>query len=270
MLASIISGMSQVIAVYSETGGATKTTTAVSLAVCAALLGHRTDLIDLDPRGAATKWLGATPAEEWQHVGAILGNADPTGWVNDLALPSPWPQVPDLRIVPSARSLSNREKASDDHSDVRLRLALDGSTANVTILDLPNRQGGPLIQNALTAATKVVYAAKLDEDGLDGVDGAITSVRRFRQHRTQLGAPASITDAGIIVGAVRDTVMTRDSRRSLNALDDGYGPLLLRPLIPERVIVREARSAGDYYGFYPAGAVVHDAYRTLTRKVLDA
>ncbi len=39
--------MRQVIAVYSETGGATKTTTAVSLAVSAALLGHTTDLIDL-------------------------------------------------------------------------------------------------------------------------------------------------------------------------------------------------------------------------------
>jgi chromosome partitioning protein len=266
LLGSTLARMSQVIAVYSETGGATKTTTAVSLAVCAALLGHRTDLIDLDPRGAATKWSGVVPDEDWQHVGAILGNADPTGWVNDLAITSPWPQVPTLRVVPSARSLSNREKASEDHSDVRLRLALDGSTADVTILDLPNRQGGPLIQNALTAATKVVYAAKLDEDGLDGVDGAVTSVRRFRQHRAQLGAPVTITEAGIIVGAVRDTVMSRDARRSLDALDDGYGALLLRPLVPERVIVREARAAGDYYGFYDAGAVV----LALTRKVLDA
>jgi chromosome partitioning protein len=200
----------QVIAVYSETGGATKTTTAVSLAVCAALHGHATDLIDLDPRGAATKWLGVTPAEEWQHVGAILGNADPTGWVNDLALASPWPEVPALRIVPAARSLSNREKAVEDHADVRLRLALDGTAATVTILDLPNRQGGPLIQNALTAATKIIYAAKLDEDGVDGVDGAATSVRRYLQHRSQLGAPVELRETGVVVGAVREMVMTRD------------------------------------------------------------
>jgi len=262
--------MSQVIAVYSETGGATKTTTAVSLAVCAALLGHRTVLIDLDPRGAATKWLGVRPAEEWQHVGAILGNADPTGWVEDLALPSLWPEAPGLRIVPSSRSLSNREKAVEDHSDVRLRLGLHGGSADVTVLDLPNRQGGPIVQNALTAATKVVYAAKLDEDGLDGVDGAALSVRRYRQHRAQIGAPVDLTEAGIIVGAVRDTVMTLDSRRALDELDKSYPDLLLRPLVPERVIVREARAAGQYYGFYDRGAIVHDAYTTLTRKVLDA
>lgn len=262
--------MTEIIAVYSETGGATKTTTAVSLAVCAALLGYSTDLIDLDPRGAATKWLGVSPAEEWQHIGAILGNADPVGWVNELALRCPWEEVPGLRLVPSARSLSNREKAVEDHSDVRLRLALQGTTAEVTILDLPNRQGGPLIQNALTAATKVVYAAKLDEDGLDGVDGAVVSVRRYRQHRTHLGAPVDLAEAGIVVGAVRDTVMTLDSRRALDELDTSYGPLLLRPLVPERVIVREARAAGRYYGFYEKGAVVHDAYLALTRKVLAA
>ena len=262
--------MKQVIAVYSETGGATKTTTAVSLAVCSALLGHATDLIDLDPRGAATKWLGVTPAEDWQHVGAILGNADPIGWVNDLALPSPWEEVPGLRVVPSSRSLSNREAVVEDHSDVRLRLALDGTTAAVTILDLPNRQGGPLIQNALTAATKVVYAAKLDEDGLDGVDGAAMSVRRYRQHRVQLGAPVSLIEAGIIVGSVRETVMTMDARRALSELTKSYGELVLDPLVPERVIVREARAAGRYYGFFDKGSVVHDAYLTLTRKVLDA
>lgn len=261
--------MTQVIAVYSETGGATKTTTATALAVCSALLGYRTDFVDMDPRGAGTKWFGVTPAEEWAHVGAILADPDPAGWINDLALPSLWSQVPELRVVPSGRSLSNREKAVDDHADVRLRLALDGSKADVTVLDLPNRQGGPLIQNALTAATTVIYAGKLDEDGLDGVDGAVTSVRRYRRHREQLGASVDLTEAGIVVGAVRDTVMSLDSRRALEELTRAYGDLVLRPLIPERVIVREARAAGGYFGFYDRGAVVHDAYLEIARRVVQ-
>jgi chromosome partitioning protein len=45
----------QKIMVYSESGGVSKTTTAVSLAMTAALEGKRTVLIDLDPRGAATR-----------------------------------------------------------------------------------------------------------------------------------------------------------------------------------------------------------------------
>ncbi len=264
------SGSAQVIAIYSETGGATKTTTAVSLAVAAAQLGYSTDLIDLDPRGAATKWLGAEPSEEWRHVGAILGNIDPGGWVNELAVPSPWPDMKRLRVVPSSRALSNREKGAEEHGDIRLRLALEGTTAHITILDLPNRQGGPLIQNALTAATKVIYAAKLDEDGLDGVDGAAMSVRKFRQHRAVLGASVDLTEAGVVVGAVRETVMSRDARRALEELDKSYGDLVLRPLVPDRVIVREARAAGHYYGFYDAGRIVHNAYRAIAQRVIAA
>ncbi len=262
--------MAEVIAVYSETGGASKTTTATALAVCAALEGRRTVLVDLDPRAAATKWTGVQPAEDWQHVGAILAEADPRGWAEDLALPSLWAQTPTLRIVPSARAVSNREKSSEDHADVRLKLSLEGINADLVILDCPNRQGGPLIQNALTAADKVVYAAKLDEDGLDGVDGAVTSVRRFRAHRAQLGAAVDLKEVGIIVGSVRDVVMSRDSRRALGELEAAYPGQVLEPLVPERVIVREARAAGQYFGFYPAGKPVHDAYLAVTRKVLAA
>ncbi|MDZ7931266.1 MAG: ParA family protein, partial [Rhodococcus sp. (in: high G+C Gram-positive bacteria)] len=62
----------KVIMVYSEAGGVTKTTTAVSLAMVSAAAGNSTTLIDLDPRGAATKWVGSYPDESWKHVGAIL------------------------------------------------------------------------------------------------------------------------------------------------------------------------------------------------------
>jgi len=262
--------MTEVIAIYSETGGATKSTTATAIAVCAALQGLRVVLVDLDPRAAATKWTGVQPAAEWQHVGAILAEADPRGWAEELALQSLWTQTPTLRIVPSARAVSNREKSSEDHADVRLKLSLDGIKADVVVLDCPNRQGGPIIQNALTAADKVVYAAKLDEDGLDGVDGAATSVRRFRAHREQLGAAVELEEVGIVVGSVRDVVMSRDARRALAELEVAYPGRVLEPLVPERVIVREARAAGQYFGFYPAGKPVHDAYIALTRKVLAA
>ena len=73
--------------VYSEAGGATKTTTAVSLAVALAEQGNDVTLIDLDPRGASTKWLGVEPSGPGLHVGAILADPNPDGWVGDLAVP---------------------------------------------------------------------------------------------------------------------------------------------------------------------------------------
>lgn len=256
-----------VLAVYSETGGATKTTTAVSLAVAAALRGRATVLIDLDPRAAATKWTDVEPSEPGLDVSAILADADPDGWAEDLAVPCRWEQVPQLRVIPSARAVSNREKTNEDHGDVRLRVALNGIRADVVVLDLPNRQGGVIIQNALEAANKVVYAGKLDEDGLDGVEGARTSVQRFKKHRSVLGVPDRLAEAGIVIGAWRDTVPTRDARRAEDEFIAAYGGLVLDPKVPERVIVREARSAGDYYGFYDKGRIVHEAYDALAGKV---
>jgi hypothetical protein len=38
-------------------------------------------------------------------------------------------------------------------------------------------------------------------------------------------------------------------------------------MIPERVVVREARAAGDFYGWYPAGERVYEAYQQIARKV---
>jgi cellulose biosynthesis protein BcsQ len=258
----------QITAVYSESGGVTKTTTAVSLATEAARAGLNVVLIDLDPRGAATKWLDVAPVKPGLHIGAVLAAEDPEGWINDLAVAVSW--TPNLRAVPSAREVSLREKESADHVEVRLKVALSGLDADLVVLDCPNRQGGPLILNALTAADSIIYATSLGEDGVDGVEGAVTTVGKYVKSRAQMGAPADLQEVGIVVGSLREVVMTRDSRNALENLDALYGPLVLRPLVPERVIVREARSAHSYFGDYPAGRVVAESYRAIAAQVFTA
>ncbi|MFC3690450.1 ParA family protein [Aquipuribacter hungaricus] len=256
----------QVLASYSEAGGATKTTTAVSLAMVAAEEGRDVVLVDLDPRAASTKWTGVEPTSKGLHVGAILADEDPAGWADELAVPCAW--SPHLRVIPSARDVSLREGERADHAEVRLRASLEGLSADLVVIDCPNRQGGPLIQNALTAADSIVYAAKLDEDGLDGVDGAAATVARFHANRRRLGLDPSVHEAGIVVGAVRDVVMSRNARRALAELRTAYPGLVLHPLVPDRVIVGEARSAHAYYGAYPAGQPVHAAYQALAQQVI--
>lgn len=109
----------QTIMVYSESGGVSKTTTAVSLAMVAAESGRNVLLIDLDPRAATTKWTNVKPREDGLDVGAILADEDPEGWADELAVTSHW--TPNLRVLPSSRSVSNREKDSSDHLEIRLR-----------------------------------------------------------------------------------------------------------------------------------------------------
>ena len=254
----------QTLMVYSESGGVTKTTTAVSLAMVAAAEGRRVVLVDLDPRAASTKWFGVEPSAEGMHVGAILGDENPEGWAEDLAVPSGW--HPNLRVIPSARNVSNREADRADHAELRLKISLTGLQADVVVIDCPNRQGGPLTLSALNAADTVVYAAAAASDGIDGVDGARCTVAQFRRHRQQLGAPDTFTEAGIVVGGVKETIMSRAAVASLEELR--ATGLFLEPLIPDRAIVQEVWISGEWYGQYRKGARALDAYTAIAKKVL--
>lgn len=254
----------QTLMVYSEAGGVTKTTTAVSIAAVAAASGRKVVLIDLDPRAAATRWFNVEPKAEGLHVGAILADTDPEGWVEELAVPSGW--FPELRVVPSARSLSNREADNSDHLEVRLRVALEGLDADLVVIDCANRQGGPLTQSALNAADTVVYAATATSDGVDGFLGAQTTVQRFMKNRERLGAPVNLVEAGVVVGGVKTTIMSRAATASIEQLEESG--LLLYPLIPERAIVQEVRLAGEWYGEYRKGLPIVEAYEEIVRKVV--
>lgn len=251
--------------IYSEAGGVTKTTTAVSIAMCAAEAGMRVALADLDPRGASSSWLGVSPREPGLHIGAILGNDDPDGWFVDLAVPTQWHR--NLVVVPSHRDLSLREGERADQGEVRLLASLEAAPYDLVIIDCPNRQGGPLVQNALVAATDVVYAAKADGDGLVGVDGARETVRKFKVARAKIGAPSTIREAGIIVGNIADTILTRLARHALDAFSQDYDGLLLRPAVPARVVVGECRLRSEWYGSYTSAAPVLNAYHRLTEQV---
>lgn len=80
-------------------------------------------------------------------------------------MPSGW--HPNLRVIPSARNVSNREADRADHAELRLKISLTGLQADVVVIDCPNRQGRPLTLSALNAADTVVYAATATSDGID-------------------------------------------------------------------------------------------------------
>ena len=254
----------QTVMVYSESGGVSKTTTAVSISMIAATAGQKVVLIDLDPRAASTKWLNVEPSGEGLHIGAILGDEDPEGWARDLAVTSTW--HPNLRIIPSARSVSNREADRADHSELRLKVSLSGLDADLVVIDCPNRQGGPLTLSALNAADTVVYAATPSGDGVDGVEGARKTIAQFKLNRDRLGAPAQLVEAGIVVGGVKETIMSRPAVASIDELRETG--LLLTPVIPDRAIVPEVRLAGEWYGNYRKGAPVLHAYQQIVGKVI--
>jgi cellulose biosynthesis protein BcsQ len=260
----------QTISVYSEAGGVAKTTTAVSIAMTAAqgiaataehegLEPRRVVLIDLDPRHATTKWSRVKPAEEWQHVGAIIGNAsDATGTAADIALPSHW--HPNLRIVPADRSLSLLEAGAPEYAEFQLQKSLIDLDADLVVIDCANRQGGILTRSAFLASDSVLYAATASDSGVDGVEGAQRSVRRFNeafQGVTELGVAMSRAGTGFMSLAETDSI---DQVRALAPV--------VGPIVPYLSIVPESRSAGEWYGNFRKGQPVAAAYGEIMREVV--
>ncbi|MEU1132619.1 ParA family protein [Streptomyces sp. NPDC005900] len=263
----------QIVGSYSEAGGASKTATAVSVAVAYAEEHPDEEVLlgDLDPRGAATKWTGAVAREPGLDMSAILGQDDVKGWADELAVPldpaKGWPE--NLRVIPSGmRSQATQETIRQDHAELRLKRSLTGTRARFAVFDFPNRQGGVITQNGLTACTHVLYAAKPDEDGLDGVDGAKDTVRKFHAYREEVGLSRTPREVGIVLGAAwRGAVWTRDALRAVKEFERTSPGMLLTPYVEDRVIVRECRSAGEWYGKYggaAGGDKVARAYRDLT------
>ena len=142
--------------------------------------------------------------------------------------------------------------------------SLVGLDADVVVLDCPNRQGGPLILSALNAATTVVYAAKPDVDGVDGYLGARDSVHKFIAARKKIGAPANLAEAGIIVSGI-EQIPSRISKVSIADFEDTG--MLLYPIVPHRVIVKEMRLTNQWYGGFQKGDIVANAYAALAEKV---
>lgn len=256
------------IAVYTEKGGVAKTTSTVGLAGLAAAAGQRVGLVDLDPQSTLTKWLAVTPREKGLHVGAILADEDPEGWAADLAVPGGWPAPPGIEVVPSDRQLANRDRVPPgDLSEGRLRASLRGWDRDLVIIDVPNRQGGPTIANALTAATDIVIPVTLHEDGLDGLETVVQIIRRFRRSPWN----PDVRIAGIVVTAI-PPVMTKDNHhqdRQLAMLAEGLDvPIIGR--VPLRAVVPEARSSTDWWGNYELkGAIeVNEAYGAVLNAIV--
>lgn len=258
--------------IASEKGGVGKTACAIGIAAELASRGLRIGLIDLDPRATTTTWTQVEPGPG-EHVGAILGSDDVAGAAEELALPCEW--EPNIKVVPAARDIASLESAPQEYGDLRLKRAIDGWDVDAVVIDSPNRQGGFLIRSALAASTRVTYTTTPDEDGRTGVMWARVNVAKFKELST---LNPDLAEAGIVVTRWPDTIPTLDARGALAALDEDNPGMVLRPLIPERVIVREMRAAETWWGHYRKGAVIREAfadlvdtlYPTTTQKVTSA
>jgi chromosome partitioning protein len=216
----------RVVAVVNQKGGSGKTTLAVNLAAALAEVGEPVLLLDIDPQGSASRWLGASG----DGAADVFAGAD----LEAAAEPS---NVAGVDVIGSGMALAAAVRHAPPHAVNALRRAVQRAPERwrFVILDCPPSLDVLSVAGLLAASEAVV---PVDASGLTlAVLGNLFDT--MAEVRAQTGALAV---AGIVASRVDER--QRLTRDVLAALREAYGAQVFASMIRDRVAFREAATLG--------------------------
>lgn len=251
----------RVFAVANLKGGVGKTTTALNLAAAWAELRRKVLLIDLDPSATLTRLLGIPVDEDDPDVPSAYTLLRPA---NRSTLAEVVQQTPlGLPIVPSTQDLDKIPfLLHDDPSwGTTLARALGSSLPyEIVVLDCPP-ESIILTYMALGAATDAVVV--LQPEG-PAVMGAVQMNRRIDAIRES--SPALVRHRLVVN---MDAPSQRLAQGYVAGLTREFPGLVCATVIPRRVNVAEAMSAGLPVTAYAPRSPAARAYRKLAAELLN-
>ena len=241
----------RVLAVLNTKGGSGKTTTAVSLAATLAERHRSVLLVDCDPAGAATWWLGV--AAERGLYDVLLGGLPPADGVVPTA-------TNGVDLVPATPALARAEVELRDR--LALRKALDGLDPGrwrYVLLDAPPSLTA-LSVGAMAAARELLVPVECHVLALNGLRQLFQAVDLARK---QLNPELSV--AGLLGCRVN---RTRHSRAVLEELRRHFGDQVLQTTVRESTRLAEAPSFRRPITVHdPEGHGAED-YRNLAAEII--
>ena len=251
----------KVIAVANQKGGVGKTTTAVNLAACLAVLGQRVLLVDIDPQANATSGVGLEKTEGASAYRALLGEETLIGRIKPTAFDR-------LEVVPSEVDLCGAEieLARLENHLQRLTLALkpirESKRFDLIIIDCAPSLG-ILTLNAFAAADALLVPLQCEYYALEG----ISMIHRVLGQVRDSGVNSRLELLGVVMTMFDGR--TRLSQQVLSEVREHFGEKVFETVIPRTTRLAEAPSHGQpiiHYDKYSAGA---SAYEVLAQEVLE-
>ncbi|HKC23903.1 MAG TPA: AAA family ATPase [Thermoanaerobaculia bacterium] len=253
------SGGARVLAIANQKGGVGKTTTAISLGACLAVLEKRVLLVDFDPQGNSTGGLGLPKSGlgptvyDWLLAGAAFASAVRKTELERLAL------------LPASRELvgAEIELVNSARREFRLadRLEAQLPDHDYVLIDCPPSLG-LLTLNALTVADAVLIPIQCEYFALEGVSELLDTIERVR---------ASLNPELAIEGVVATMWDDRTnlSRQVLQEIRAHFGDLVFRNVVPRNVRLGEAPSFGKPILLYDVKSKGSEAYLGIARELLE-
>ncbi len=213
------------LAVINHKGGAGKTTTSVNLAAAIGETGARVLLIDLDPQGSASDWVGAHDDSRGMFD-VFVGSADFASLAQRTI-------VPGVDIVPASPWLVTAERTLMGDLAAAFVRAINKLPSNwdIVMADCPPSIAF-LSVAALTAFREVLIPVETHAIALPGVASLVREMDQIRMGLNPgLGLPL------ILAGRVNRTIHSREVLEELRRL---YGDLVMEATIRDSVRLAEA------------------------------
>jgi len=256
--------MSEIIAITNQKGGVGKTTTAVNLAACLALLNKRVLLIDLDPQANATQGLGFYKNKfEYNIYHVLTGRVN----INDAILKT---EIKTLFFLPSGIALTNLEQKGNEEPKLRKKIKAIKTKFDFIIIDCPPTLG-PITVSALSACDSVLIPIQCEFYALEGLGQMLNTIRLIKQ--------SGVNDKIRIRGFLPTMYSQQNnlSKESVAELHKNFANRLIKSkneqrgfvVIPRNIKLAESPSYGKPVALYDAKSAGCVAYTNLAKAILE-
>ncbi len=252
--------MSVVIGIVNQKGGVGKTTTSINIAAGLGTLGRKVLLIDFDPQGNSTTGFGIKKktliASTYQ---VIMGEVRPQEAIIKT-------RYKNVDIMPATNKLCEAElqlaEVKQRNHQLRKIILQVRDSYDIIIVDcLPSL--GVLAINALVACDRIIVPMVCEPFALEGLAQLVQTVKKVKRAANKdlqlMGIVFTMMDKRLLAS----NEIMRDIKRTFPS------DVIFNTEIPRNVRITEAQSHGEPIIFYDKSSKGADAYKRLSKEVLE-